>query len=156
VNGRLAASAVGADKARERFARRDHHLPAHLGAAPPDDESIPGVLIVRVEERMTFASAPRAGEQLRALVQDAQPRVLVLDCSAIPDIEYTAPRMMENLERNLRASGVTLCLAGLNPEPLRLIDRSALGRTLGRERMFFSIEHAVDAHRGGARAPASE
>jgi hypothetical protein len=31
----------------------------------------------------------------------------------------------------------------LNPEPLRLVQRSALGQTLGRDRMYFDVEQAV-------------
>jgi MFS superfamily sulfate permease-like transporter len=112
----------------------------------PDDESIPGMLVVRAEGRMTFASAPRAGEHLWALVRAEQPRVLLLDCSAIPDFEYTALRMLANFERDLGSSGVALWLAALNPEALRVIERSGLGRTLGRERMYFTVEHAVAAH----------
>jgi MFS superfamily sulfate permease-like transporter len=121
--------------------------------AQPADEAVSGMLIVRTEGRMTFASAPRAGEQLWALVRAEQPRVLLLDCSAIPDFEYTALRMLESFERNLGSSSVALWLAALNPEALRVIERSGLGRTLGRKRMYFSVEHAVAAHVAAAQRP---
>ncbi len=122
--------------------------------AHPGDESIPGMLIARAEGRMTFASAPRAGERLWELLCAEQPRVLLLDCSAVPDIEYTALRMLENLERYLAASGVSLWLAALNPEPLRLIRRSSLGQKLGSERMFFNVEQAVSTYTAASRHPA--
>ena len=38
----------------------------------PGDESLPGLLIVRTEGRMTFASAPRAGERLAAPIDEAR------------------------------------------------------------------------------------
>jgi anti-anti-sigma regulatory factor len=77
------------------------------------------------------------------LVYEHQPRVLVLDCSAIPDFEYTALKMLTEAERKLRQSGISLWLAALNPEPLQLIQKSELGKTLGRERMYFNLEQAV-------------
>jgi MFS superfamily sulfate permease-like transporter len=119
-----------------------------VAAEHPEDESIPGMLIVRAEGRMTFASAPNAGERLWELIRAERPQVVLLDCSAIPDIEYTALRMLENFERNLARAGMSLWLAELNPEPFRSISKIGLGATLGPQRMHHTIENAVRAHLG--------
>jgi MFS superfamily sulfate permease-like transporter len=111
----------------------------------PGDETIPGLVIVRTEGRMTFASAPRVGERLWALVDEAKPRVMILECSAIPDFEYTALRALIGLEEKLRERGITLWLAALNPEALTVVERSPLGQALGHERMFFNLREAVKA-----------
>jgi sulfate permease, SulP family len=111
----------------------------------PEDESIPGLLIIRTEGRMTFASVPRAREPLKALVDAAHPKVVILECSAIPDIEYTALQILIGAEEKLREGGISLWLAALNPEVLRVIMRSPLGQTLGSERMFFNLPEAVAA-----------
>jgi SulP family sulfate permease len=116
-----------------------------LSSRHPGDETFPGLLIVRTEGRMTFASAPRIVGRLRELILQANPRILVIDFSAVPDIEYTALKMLTEFEVKLREGGITLWLAALNPEPLRVIQRSPLGRTLGRERLFFNLEQAVEA-----------
>jgi SulP family sulfate permease len=116
-----------------------------LSTRHPGDETFPGLLIVRTEGRMTFASAPRIGGRLRELILQANPRILVIDFSAVPDIEYTALKMLTEFEEKLREGGITLWLAALNPEPLRVIQRSPLGETLGRERLFFNLEQAVEA-----------
>ena len=39
--------------------------------------------------------------------------------------------------------GISLWFGGLNPEVLSVIERSSLGKTLGRERMHFNLELAV-------------
>jgi sulfate permease, SulP family len=111
----------------------------------PEDETIPGLLIVRTEGRMTFASAPRVSEQLRALVDEAHPEVVVLECSAIPDFEYTALQALIEAEEKLREGGVTLWLTALNPAALNVIKRSPLGQALATERMFFNLRDAVAA-----------
>jgi sulfate permease, SulP family len=109
----------------------------------PEDQVFPGLLLVRTEGRMYFANAERAGDKMWALVNEAKPKVVVLDCSAIPDFEYTALRMLTTGEERLREGGIELWLAGLTPVALDLIRRSPLGNTLGHDRMLFDLEHAV-------------
>ncbi|MGD1000443.1 MAG: SulP family inorganic anion transporter [Candidatus Brocadiia bacterium] len=109
----------------------------------PDDVTLPGVLILRTEGRMHFASAPRPAEKMRALVDEWHPRVLVLDCRAIPDFEYTALTMMLEAEQTLRERGITLRLAGLNPGARKVIERSPLGAALGPDRIFGTVREAV-------------
>ena len=109
----------------------------------PEDETLPGLLIVRTEGRMTFASAPQARERLAALVKEAHPQVVILECSAIPDFEYTALHALTKAEENLREHGIALWLTALNPEAYKVVMRSSLGRALGPERMFFNLSEAV-------------
>ena len=109
----------------------------------PEDEFYPGLLLLKTEGVIHFANAQRIGNMVWPLVHEHRPRVVVLDCSAVPDFEYTALKMLTEAEKKLRQSGVSLWLAALNPEPLRLIQKSALGEALGRERMYFTLEQAV-------------
>jgi len=109
-----------------------------------DDETWPGLLLLRTEGLVFFANAQRIGDRMWPLIQLAKPSVVVLDCSAIIDIEYTALKMLAEAEGNLRRHGVMLCLAALNPDVLTVINRSSLGETLGRERMFFNLQTAVE------------
>jgi sulfate permease, SulP family len=110
------------------------------------DETFPGLLILRAEGRVYFANAQRIGDKMWPMVREAKPRVLLLDCSAIPDIEYTALQMLTDGEEKLRQEGVSLWLAALNPKALRVIQRSPLGEVLGHQRMFFNTEQAVEAY----------
>jgi high affinity sulfate transporter 1 len=108
-----------------------------------DDETFPGLLIVKTEGMIHFANAQRVGDLVWPLIAEHKPRVVVLDCSAIPDLEYTALKMLTEAEKRMQQSGISLWLAGLNPEPLHLIQKSELGRTLGRGRMYFNLDQAV-------------
>ena len=69
---------------------------------------------------------------------------ILLDCSAIFDIEYTALKMLAEAEERLRRDGMILWLAALNPDVLTVVKRSKLGETLGRDRMFFNRQTAVE------------
>jgi len=109
----------------------------------PEDETFPGLLLLKTEGMLHFANAQRIADLMWPLINEYKPRVLVLDCSAIPDFEYTALKRLTEAEKKLQQVGISLWLAGLNPEPLLLIQKSALGQTLGRTRMFFDLDHAV-------------
>jgi high affinity sulfate transporter 1 len=109
----------------------------------PDDESFPGLLIVRPEGRLFFANAQRVGEQLLPLIDAAEPKVVAMDFSAVPDIEYSALKMLIEGEERLRERGAVLWLVALNPGVLRMVQRSPLGETLGRERMLFNLQTTV-------------
>jgi high affinity sulfate transporter 1 len=116
-----------------------------LSGEHADDETWPGLLILRTEGRMFFANAPGVGEKMWALMAAAKPDVVLIDCSAVFDLEYTALKMLTEAEENLRRDGIVLWLAALNPEVLAMVKRSQLGQSLGRERMFFSVQMAVQA-----------
>jgi len=117
-----------------------------LSTEHPGDVTFPGLLIVRTEGMMTFASAPRIKDRLWALIQGAKPRVLLVDFSAVPNIEYTALKRLGDLEEKLREGGITLWLAALNPKALNVLKRSSVFTTLGYERMFFNVEQAVERY----------
>jgi high affinity sulfate transporter 1 len=118
----------------------------------PQDETVPGLLIIRTEGRMTFASAPQVSERLWNLVDEANPRVVIFECSAIPDLEYTALKSLMTAEERLRDRGITLWLSALNPEALKMVKSSALRDTLGTGRMFFNLRDAVQAYEQGTSA----
>jgi anti-anti-sigma factor len=109
----------------------------------PEDETFPGLLILRLEGRVFFANAARIAEKMRTLVDEANPRIVALDLSGVPDFEYTAIKMLIEAEKRQRERGVSVWLVGLNPEVLSMIQRSSLGEVLGREQMFFNLELAV-------------
>ena len=119
---------------------------------PSDTQTFPGLLIVRTEGRMTFASAPQIRERLWALIHTAKPRVLVVECGAIPDFEYTALKSLAEFEQRLGEAGITLWLARLNPRPQKVIARSPLGRTLGSDRIFVNLAEAVDHYLSSHRS----
>jgi anti-anti-sigma factor len=110
----------------------------------PEDESFSGLLILRLEGRVFFANAERIAEKIRPLIAEAKPRVVALDLSGVFDLEYTALKMVTEAEKRQRERGIMLWLVGLNPEVLRVAQNSELGETLGRERMFFNLEQAVE------------
>ncbi len=72
--------------------------------------------------------------------------MVAIDFSAVPDIEYSALKMLIEGEERLRERGGLLWLVALNPEALGMVQRSSLGEMLGRERMVFDLQTAVERY----------
>ena len=116
----------------------------------PEDETFPGLLLVRPEGGISFGNVARLDQQVRELRLAATPKVLALDLSAVPDLEFTALRMLIDAEEQLRRDGVMLWLVALNSEVLRVVQHSGLAERLGRERMLFTLEQAVERYQKGS------
>jgi sulfate permease, SulP family len=116
-----------------------------LSDSHPDDQTWPGLLMVRIEGRMFFANAQQVGEVIWPMVEKAKPEVVLLDFRAVTDLEYTALKMLCEAEEKLRGQGRELWLAGLNPSVYEMVRASKLGPSLGRERMYLDMQVAVDS-----------
>jgi MFS superfamily sulfate permease-like transporter len=119
-----------------------------LSEGHPEDETFPGLLLLRIEGRIFFANAEIIATKMRELIADAMPRIVAIDLSAVPDLEYTALKALSEGEKRQRAHGILLWLIGLNPAVLQMVRRSTLGQALGREAMHFNLEVAVTEYLG--------
>ena len=121
-------------------------------AEHPEDESFPGLLILRPEGRLFFANAERVAQKIRPIVEMEKPRVLAMDLNAVFDLEYTALKALTEAEKRIRDSGAQLWLVGLNPGVLAMVQHSPLGEIVGRERMYYNLEEAVARYQAGFAA----
>jgi SulP family sulfate permease len=119
------------------------HIFRPLAEAHPDDESFPGLLMVRPEGSIFFANAQVIGEHCWELIYNHEPRVLIMDFSAVPDIEYSALKALIEAEEKIGEYGVEMWLVALNPEALRMVQLSSLGEKLGKDRLFFNLQEAL-------------
>jgi len=117
-----------------------------LSPEHPDDETFEGLLILRPEGRLYFANAQDVAEQINALVEQYRPRVLALDMSRVPDIEYSALQALMEGEQRATDRGAVVWLAALNPGVLDVVRRAGLDRRLGRERLLFNARAAIERY----------
>jgi anti-anti-sigma factor len=117
-----------------------------LSPEHPDDETFEGLLIARPEGRLFFVNAQHVAEQIRALIAQHQPRVLALDLSRVPDLEYSALQVLADAERRATENGAVVWLVGLNPGVLEMVRRAGLYERLGRGRMLFNANAAVERY----------
>ena len=109
----------------------------------PEDESFPGLLLLRPEGPIFFANAAQIAHKIEPLIREAQPRIVAVDASGVLDMEYTALKMFAQVAKRQSQHGIQLWLIGMNPEVLAIVQRSPLGQMLGREGMYFNLEIAI-------------
>jgi sulfate permease, SulP family len=125
----------------------------------PDDETFEGLLIVRPEGRLFFMNMQHVADQISALIAQHNPRVLALDMSRVPDLEYSALQALIEGDTRAAERGVVLWLVGLNPKVLEMVRNTDLDERLGRDRMLFNARAAIQRYQAmqaaGASAPAA-
>jgi sulfate permease, SulP family len=80
-------------------------------------EPEPGLLVVRPERSIYFASADRVHDAIMDSFERDSVRVLVLDGSAVSDLEYTGLEMLDRLRRELDPREIQLWFSALNDGP---------------------------------------
>jgi sulfate permease, SulP family len=117
-------------------------------AEHPDDERIPGLLMLRIESPLYFGNAQRVIDRVALHVRsaDPQPRVLLLDCSAISDADTTSASVLAERADRLETSGTELWLAALTERVLGLARRSVRwDSAVERGQVHPTVAAAVDA-----------
>jgi high affinity sulfate transporter 1 len=118
-----------------------------MSAENPDDETFEGLLIVRPEGRLFFVNEQYVAERIEALVAQHKPRVLAIDMSRVPDIEFSALHALMEREKRGAANGVVVWIAGLNPDALAMVRKAGFDRQLGPERLLFNAREAIERFR---------
>ena len=112
----------------------------------PDNETVPGALIVRVESGLFYFNVSHVRDQLRRHVAASGDglRLVVWDLSTSPYVDIAGVRMLGELQRELAARGVTLRLVDARASVRDLI-RKDLGMSVGEITRRTSIDDAVAA-----------
>lgn len=80
-------------------------------AQHPEDKTIPGIAILRVESGLFFANAEHVRVTIHQAVDSGGVRAVVLDCETVPFVDVTAARMLDELTADLHRRGVRLVVA---------------------------------------------
>ncbi len=126
-----------------------------LSPEHPDDETFEGLLIVRPEGRLFFVNAQYVADRIDSLVAEHRPRVMALDMSRVPDIEYSAWEVLVEGEKRRAAEGIAVWLVGLNPGVLEIVRRTGMDEHLGRERLLFNARAAIERYQSLQAATAT-
>ncbi len=114
----------------------------------PDGARMDGLVIFRFDAPLIFANARTFREEIRRLAQQ-EPRWIVIAAEPITDVDTTAADMLEELDEELNAKGISLVFAELKHPVKEKIDRYELTRTIDPAHFYPSLDDAVAAYRAG-------
>jgi sulfate permease, SulP family len=121
-------------------------------SATPGKETAPGLIVFRFGADLFYANETSFVDQVRALADRAPTplRWLIVDASAITDIDYSAARSIRELLDELKQKGVGLVFARVSPYLRADLDRHRIAAALGENRIFATLHEAITAVRGSA------
>jgi sulfate permease, SulP family len=107
-------------------------------------------VLLRVDGPLFFANTKALEDRIAAMVAD-RPRVdsVVLDASAIGDLDASGAHLLAELDRDLTASGVTLHLATVRGPVRDVMHRAGIWEQMA-DRIHPSIGEAVEASEPGS------
>ena len=120
-----------------------------LERAEPGRMIEPGMVMYWFGADLFYANAGLFAEQARWLVH-ASPspvRWLVIDCSAITGVDYTAGQTVADLQQDLARAGVVLALSRVQLRRHGDLERMGLVKLIGPDRIFASRGDCLAAYR---------
>jgi sulfate permease, SulP family len=119
-----------------------------LNPVVPGAVTEPGLVVYRFGATLFYANAGRFADEIRMLVGPVPSslRWLVVDCGAIINVDYTAARVVRELQEDLAQSGVALVFAHVQSDLKPDLDRHHLTEAIGANRIFESLHEALASY----------
>jgi SulP family sulfate permease len=139
---------LGREPGTQVFRELDEH---------PEDESLPGVVVLRLDGGLFFATSDALEDRIREVALSA-PDVggIVLDCGGMDFIDSQGSAKLRELIELTERAGVTLRLARVKPAVRELLRRDQVLDRIGGERIHGNIRQAVEAQMIAADTPEPE
>ncbi|HET7096313.1 MAG TPA: SulP family inorganic anion transporter [Casimicrobiaceae bacterium] len=121
--------------------------------ATPGVQTEPGLIVYRFGADLFYANEDRFADEVRSLVKRAPTPVrwLVVDAGAVIALDYSAARMLRDLDQELSQFGVELVFARVSPYLRSDMERHRIAAALGDARIFATLHEAVEAVRGPSK-----
>jgi sulfate permease, SulP family len=119
----------------------------------PDDETFPGIAVVRMDSGLFFATADALHDRLRDITQSSDPpvRAIVLDFEGVNFIDSQGAGKLTELGELADSYGVTLRLARLKTRVRETLEADGVIDKLGANRIHGNVYKAVQAERAAER-----
>ena len=113
----------------------------------------PGLLVYRFGADLFYANERRFADELRGLADRIGPdlHALVVDASAMSDLDYSAARMLRDLIAELQVRRIALVFGRASPALRADMQRHGIAAALGAQHVHASLHEALADARGTRR-----
>jgi len=127
-------------------------------SAEPGHQSLPGLLVFRFDAELFFANASRFSDELLGVLAAAPTPVrwLVLDCSSIDDIDYSASITLRGIIDSLHSDGRVFALAEVDPQLLSTLTKYGTLTDFDNTHIYSTVPAAVAAFQSAPAATTSK
>lgn len=116
-------------------------------AENPDDEVLPGVVVLRLDGGLFFATAEALDERIRELEDAADPplRTLVLDLEGVNFVDSQGAAKLTEIEEFVHLDGISLRLARVKPKVRTVLEAQGFIDAIGTDHVHGNVDRAVAA-----------
>jgi len=111
----------------------------------PDGETYPGVLVMRFDAGLFFASSDALEDRLRELAQAAEPsyETVIVSFEGVDFIDSQGSEKIREIFELATTAGAELRLARVKPEVLDLLRRDGVVDAMGEDKFYGNVYNAV-------------
>jgi SulP family sulfate permease len=115
-------------------------------ARHPDNESVPGALLVRVESSLLYFNAEHVRDTVAARLraESAPPKIVVLDLSASPHMDIQACGVVMNMADDIKAAGAHLQIVEARSSVRDRLRAEGIEEHVSQVNRFTSVADAVE------------
>ena len=129
----------------------------YLSAARhPQAETLPGIILVRIDAQFYFGNVSFLKETVRRLVDESEVpvRYFVLEAAGVNGLDSAAAATLAELDQELEARGIKLVLTRIKGPVRDVLHRTGLLDKMAREgRVYLSTHRAIEILRSGMALP---
>jgi sulfate permease, SulP family len=111
----------------------------------PDDETFPGIAVLRLDGGLFFATAEALEDRIRGLVEQGGVEALVLDLEGVDFVDSQGATKLAELSELTEAEGITLRLARVKRHVRTVLQADGLIDRIGADHIHGNVDRAVDA-----------
>ncbi len=113
----------------------------------PADEQFPGVVILRLDGGLFFATSDAVEDRVREVaLSSIGVSAIVLDCGGVDFIDSQGSAKLRDVADLTAQANVSLRLARVKPAVLALLERDGVVERIGRDKIHPNVDQAVSTH----------
>jgi len=113
----------------------------------PDDETFPGVAVIRLDSGLFFATAEALEERVRDLIEHDDLDAVVIDLEGVNFIDSQGAAKLRELHQLALADDVAFRLARVKPNVQRVLEADGIIDEIGADHIHGNVQRAVRAER---------
>ena len=137
-------STLGRERGTQVFRDLDQH---------PEDETLPGVVVMRMDGGVFFATADAIEDRMRTVMLAPDLRGVVLHFAGVNFVDSQGASTVSEIIRMAEESGIELRLAAVRPAVRAMLEREGAVERLGADHVHGNVHRAVAALSASRAAP---
>ena len=111
----------------------------------PDSETYPGLIIIRFDGPLYFATANALRDKVRAVIADTDPPVtmVLIDMEGVNYLDLEGSDMLNEIASNMKGAGVEIHLTRVKHAVMEMLEKDGVDQIIGREHIHNNLIEAV-------------